>query len=132
MTVMVVGLFVGGMGVAGADAWHSVAEPLKTTGARFEEMEYRWEPAGEKHGAFRFRGSLRDSEASDGHNVYLEARAHRYGWHRFPGVQKKTVHVEDIVFDGATRFTNTADMRVCRDRGSLRPDNCSRTRSFAR
>ncbi|MFJ4904443.1 hypothetical protein ACIQCR_02635 [Streptomyces sp. NPDC093249] len=126
------GLFFGGMGVAVADSWRPVGEPLKTAGARFEEAEYRWEPAGDQHGAFRFRGSLRDIESGDGHNVYLEVRPHRYGWQRFMGVQKRTVQVEDVVFDGATRFTNTADMRVCRDRGSLRPDNCSDVRSFRR
>ncbi|MFC9384682.1 hypothetical protein [Streptomyces venezuelae] len=130
--VVAAGLFFGGMGVAVADSWHSLKDPLTTTGAHFEDVEYRWEPAGAKHGAFRFRGSLRDGNYADGHNTYVEARAHLYGWQRFNGVQRGTVQLEKIVYDGATRYTNSADMRVCRNRGSLRPDNCSAMRSFKR
>ncbi|MFF8511285.1 hypothetical protein ACF064_24670 [Streptomyces sp. NPDC015492] len=130
--VVAAGLFFGGMGVAVADSWHSVKDPLTTTGAHFEDIEYRWEPAGEKHGAFRFRGSLRDGNYNDGHNTYVEVRAHSYGWQRFKGVQKRTVQLENKVYDGATRYTNSADMRVCRDRGALRPNNCSQIRPFKR
>ncbi|MFD3530432.1 hypothetical protein [Streptomyces sp. NPDC058664] len=130
--VAAVGLFVGGMGVAVADSWHSLAKPIKTEGAHFEKVEYRWEPAGAKRGAFRFKGSLRDGDYNDGHNVYLEVRPHAYGWQRFKGVQKRSVQLEEAVWDGATRYTNSADMRVCRDRGALRPNNCSPIRSFSR
>lgn len=130
--VVAAGLFFGGMGVAAADSWHSVAEPLKTTGAHFEKVKYRWEPAGAKRGAFRFKGSLRDGSYGDGHNVYLEVRPHAYSWLRYKGVQKGSTPVEDSVHDGATRYTNSADMRVCRDRGALRPNNCSPIRSFRR
>jgi hypothetical protein len=130
--VVAAGLFFGGMGVAAADSWHSVSDPLVTTGASFEEVKYRWEPAGVKHGGFRFKGALRDLNYNDGHNVYVEARAHAYGWQRFKGVQKGTVSLNESVHDGATRYTNTADMRVCRDRGALRPNNCSHIRAFKR
>ncbi|GGR33747.1 hypothetical protein GCM10010497_40670 [Streptomyces cinereoruber] len=125
-------LFFGGAGVAVADSWHPLKEPFTTTGAKFQSVEYKWEPPGEKRGAFRFRGVLRDTNDRDGHNVYLQAKAHDYRWQRFDGVQKRSISIEKTVHDGATRYTNTADMRVCRNRGSLRPDNCSHTRTFRR
>ncbi|MFE0773013.1 hypothetical protein [Streptomyces sp. NPDC058861] len=130
--VATAGLFFGGMGAAAADSWHSLKEPVTTKGAQFQSVKYRWEPAGEKHGAFRFKGTLHDADGDDGHNVYLLVRAHRYPWQRFNGVQKRSVSIENTVYDGAALHTNTADMRVCRNRGSLRPDNCSPTRSFKR
>lgn len=126
------GLFLGGAGVAVADSWHSLKEPFTTTGAKFQSVEYKWESPGEKHGAFHFRGILRDTDERDGHNVYLQAKAHAYRWQRFDGAQKRSVSIEKTVYDGATLYTNTAEMRVCRNRGSLRPDNCSPTRTFRR
>ncbi|MFI0987965.1 hypothetical protein [Streptomyces exfoliatus] len=130
--VVAAGLFFGGMGVAVADSWRSVAEPITTTGGQFSKIEYRWEPAGAKHGAFHFRGYLHDGDHNDGHNMYLEVRPHAYPWQRFKGVQKRSVRLEASVHDGATRYTNSADMRLCRDRGALRPNNCSHIQAFKR
>lgn len=123
------GLFVGGIGAAVADSWQRL--DLNTTGAKFNG-QFAWEPAGKNHGAFHFRGMLRDDVAGDGHNVYIQAKVQGYGWSRFNGVQRKDVYVDELVFDGAARFSTDAKVRVCRDRGSLRPDNCSPTSSFIR
>ncbi|MFF3605371.1 hypothetical protein [Streptomyces sp. NPDC002463] len=129
--VVAAGLFVGGMGVAVADSWHEV--PIfKTTGARFAEARYRWEPAEVQQGAFHIKGELRDIGVKDNHNVYLLVKVHGYGWNRFDGVQKKTVWIDKLIHDGASRYTNTADVRVCQNRGSMHPDNCSPTQHFKR
>ncbi|MFF8381107.1 hypothetical protein ACF07V_33845 [Streptomyces sp. NPDC015661] len=125
------GLFFGGMGVAAADSWHGVAL-FKTTGARFTEGKYKWEPAEVQQGAFHIKGRLRDVGVDDNHNVYLQVKVHGYGWNRFDGVQKKDVWLDKLVHDGASRYTNTAEVRVCQNRGSLHPDNCSPTRSYKR
>ncbi|MEU7115189.1 hypothetical protein [Streptomyces sp. NPDC046182] len=125
------GLFVGGAGVAAADSWHE-AGPITTTGAWFSDWSYTWEPRGRNHGGFHFKGSLIDRNAEDGHNVYVQAKVEGYSWNRFNGVQKKTVALDKIVYDGAAQYTSTADIRVCRDRGSLRPDNCSHPKSYKR
>ncbi|MER7535352.1 hypothetical protein ABTX77_11260 [Streptomyces sp. NPDC097704] len=125
------GLFVGGMGAAAADSWHDLA-PFKTTGALFAEGMYKWEPAEVQQGAFHIKGELRDIGHGDNHNVYLLVKVHGYGWNRFNGVQKKSVWIDKLVHDGASRYTNTAEVRVCQNRGSLHPDNCSPTRSFKR
>ncbi|MFC9393724.1 hypothetical protein ACFTWS_11275 [Streptomyces sp. NPDC057027] len=129
--VVAAGLFVGGMGVAVADSWHE-APIFKTTGARFAEARYTWEPAEVHQGAFHIKGELRDVGLDDNHNVYLQVKVHGYGWNRFDGVQKRSVRLDKLVHDGASRYTNTADVRVCRNRGSLHPDNCSPSRRFTR
>ncbi|MFJ3584347.1 hypothetical protein ACIPPS_19240 [Streptomyces sp. NPDC090127] len=128
---MAAGLFLGGMGVAVADAWH-YPERLETTGAWLSDWSYTWEPRGRNHGGFHFKGDLIDRNHRDGHNVYVQARVEGYSWNRFNGVQMKTVRLDKIVYDGAAQYTSTADIRVCRDRGSLRPDNCSFTKPFKR
>ncbi|MGW5775614.1 hypothetical protein [Streptomyces sp. NPDC003863] len=125
------GLFFGGMGVAAADSWHDVAL-LKTTGAHFAEAKYKWEPAEIQQGAFHIKGELRDVGMKDNHNVYLQVKVHGYGWNRFDGVQRKNVRIDKLVHDGASRYTNTAEVRVCQNRGSLHPDNCSPTKHFKR
>ncbi|WP_256961818.1 hypothetical protein [Streptomyces sp. NRRL B-24572] len=125
------GLFFGGMGVAAADSWHNVAL-FKTTGARFAEGKYMWEPVEVQQGAFHIKGKLRDVGLNDNHNVYLQVKVHGYGWNRFDGVQKKTVWIDKLVHDGASRYVDTAEVRVCQNRGSLHPDNCSPTKHFKR
>ncbi|MGW9447695.1 hypothetical protein [Streptomyces sp. NPDC055632] len=130
--VITTGLFFGGVGAAVADsAWHRT-EDFKTGGARFEEAKYKWEAPGQMHGAFHIKGQLSDIGFRDSHNVYLQVKVHGYGWNRFNGTQKKSVWIDKIVYDGATRYTRTAEVRVCQNRGSLRPDNCSFTRPFER
>ncbi|AVH99660.1 hypothetical protein C5L38_16040 [Streptomyces sp. WAC00288] len=130
--VITAGLFFGGMGAAAAaSAWHDTGI-LTTGGADFKEGKYKWEDPGQMHGAFHIKGKLRDTGLDDDHNVYLQVKVHSYAWNRFNGTQKKNVWLDKIVYDGATRYTNTAEVRVCQNRGSLRPDNYSFTKRFKR
>ncbi|MFJ6100254.1 hypothetical protein ACIQHY_04505 [Streptomyces sp. NPDC092359] len=124
------GLFFGGMGVAVADAsWRDLS--VSTTGAVFTG-EYRWEAQSRNHGGFHVRGRLSDDDHADGHNSYLRAKVAGYGWHHIKGAQKKTVIVDKVFFDGSALQTNNAEVQLCRDRGTLRPDNCSGIRKFRR
>ncbi|MEU9862041.1 hypothetical protein AB0D99_14275 [Streptomyces sp. NPDC047971] len=93
---------------------------------------YKWEPKGQNHGGFHFRLSLKDADPADGHNVYVESKVEGYSWSRLYGKQKKTVQLDKVIYDGAAQYTNEAWIRACRDRGSLRPDNCADTASFKR
>ncbi|MEF9884243.1 hypothetical protein [Streptomyces sp. P9-A4] len=128
--VVAAGLFFGGMGVAMADSsWRELK--MSTTGAAFSGG-YKWEPKLQNHGGFHVQGNLSDSDHADGHNTYLRAKVEGYGWNRVKGVQRKTVTVDKIFFDGAVLQTNHAEIQLCRDRGSLRPDNCSGLRKFRR
>lgn len=128
---MVAGLLVGGVGAAVADGWRTLPV-LWTAGAEFSRGDYKWEPKGQNRGGFHFRGTLSDIKPDDGHNVYVQVKVEAYGWNRLNGVQRKSVKLDKVVWDGAAQYTSTADIRVCRDRGSLRPDNCSHTQSYRR
>ncbi|MFE5715809.1 hypothetical protein ACFQ7J_33935 [Streptomyces sp. NPDC056501] len=127
--VVAAGLFFGGMGVAVADSWHGLN--MTTIGAEFKGS-YMWEPQLQKHGGLRVKGSLKDADNGDGHNVYIYSKVEGYPWVRTKGVQRKTVSVDKTFFDSALLVTDLVEVQVCRDRGSLRPDNCSELRKFER
>ncbi len=76
--------------------------------------------------------SLDDTDNGDGHNVYMQVRVEGYDWSRYNGKQKKTVHFDQLNWDGAALHTDDAYIRVCRDKGSLNPDNCSPTKHYQR
>ncbi|MCX5392043.1 hypothetical protein ABZY68_00060 [Streptomyces sp. NPDC006482] len=127
--VVAAGLFFGGMGVAVADSWHGLT--MTTTGAKFTGR-YMWEPQLQKHGGLRVKGRLEDLISNDGHNVYINSKVEGYPWIRTKGIQGKTVAVDKVFFDGALLVTDFVEVQLCRDRGSLRPDNCSDLRKFER
>ncbi|EDY46097.1 conserved hypothetical protein [Streptomyces sp. SPB074] len=62
--------------------------------------------------------------------MYVQAKVEGYSWNRFRGKQRGTVHMNKVVYDGAALYVSDAWIRVCRDRGSLRPDNCSPTKHY--
>ncbi|MFJ7987880.1 hypothetical protein [Streptomyces sp. NPDC096351] len=110
-------------------SWHELN--ISTTGAVFTGG-YKWEPQQKHHGAFHVQGQLSDDDHADGHNSYLRVKVAGYGWKNIKGVQKKSVTVDRVFFDNAALQTNYAETQLCRDRGSLRPDNCSDVRKFRR
>ncbi|GGV54392.1 hypothetical protein GCM10010277_53260 [Streptomyces longisporoflavus] len=137
------GLFLTGAGTAFATAnggsgdveatasWHKIPT-LSSGGVKFKNGYYKFEAPGAKHGAFHWKGDLQDTSAGDGHNVYVQVKVEGYDWNRFNGKQKKTVHKDQLVYDGAARYTSDAWIRACRDRGSFHPDNCSVTKHYKR
>jgi hypothetical protein len=116
--------FFAGMGTAAADAWHKLPE-MRPQGVWFYAGHYRFNPPEQNHGAFEWSGKLRDALPNDGHNVYMLARAEAHGWSRYNGKERRVVNMHHFTWSGAQRYTDDADIRACRDRGSLRPDNCS-------
>ncbi|WP_282694690.1 hypothetical protein [Streptomyces sp. CC208A] len=127
--VVVSGLFFGGAGVAVADSWRELK--MRSPGVAFTGS-YKWEPKFVHRGGFHVKGKLSDTDSRDGHNVYIRARVEAYDWTRVKGVQKESVPVDHVFFDGAMLETTEAQIQACRDRGALRPDNCSELRKFAR
>ncbi|MFC7913130.1 hypothetical protein [Streptomyces sp. NPDC057386] len=123
------GVLLTAAGTAVAD-WGAPIEPMTSGGVAFDKGRYKFNPAGVNHGAFEWKGLLIDAAPNDGHNVYMQARVEAHGWVRYDGKQKRTVSMHHSNWDGAQRYTDTAELRACRDRGSLRPDNCSVTRRF--
>ncbi|MEH0633585.1 MULTISPECIES: hypothetical protein [Streptomyces] len=124
------GLLLTGAGVALAEQHGSIPK-VTTRGAEFSQGRYQFNPPGTNHGSFEWSGLLRDANASDGHNVYVQVRVEGHGWARYYGKQRRTVRVRHSDWSGAQQYTDNAELRVCRDRGSLRPDNCSPTKSFS-
>ncbi|GAA2320009.1 hypothetical protein GCM10010234_78240 [Streptomyces hawaiiensis] len=84
------------------------------------------------HGAFEWKGQLQDADHGDGHNVYVQVKVEGCDWNRYNGKQKKTVPVGALNWTGSQRYTDDAYIRVCRDKGSFNPDNCSTTKHYQR
>ncbi|MEW2275829.1 hypothetical protein ACIPD2_39155 [Streptomyces griseofuscus] len=129
--VLAAALFATGAGTAFATSWHTIPT-LKTGGAEFNHGKYTFWPAGQNHGAFEWKGNLKDADPNDGHGVYIQVKVEGYSWSRVSGQQKKTVPLDRLSWDGAERYTVNAYLRVCRDRGSFHPDNCSVTKHYKR
>lgn len=127
--VVAAGLFFGGMGVAVADSWHTLA--MKTPGATFKG-KHAWQSKNRVPSGLRLQGVLGDADPDDGHNVYLQSKVEGYAWGRVKGIQKGDVKIDTTYYDGAVLVTDEVRLQVCRDRGSLRPDNCSRVKLFTR
>jgi hypothetical protein len=129
--VVAAGLLLMGAGVALAAQQPQGNIPLlDTRGVEFVQGRYKFNPPGTNHGAFEWSGVLRDIDTTDGHNVYVQVRVEGHRWARYYGKQQREVRMHHSNWSGAQQYTNDAKIRVCRDRGSLRPDNCSPTQSF--
>ena len=128
--VVAAGVILTGAGAALAAQKGSIPT-LRSTGVQFSKGVYEFNPPGTDHGSFEWTGDLKDAEPDDGHNVYVQVRVEGHGWARYYGKQGRTVEMRHSDWSGAQQYTDDAKLRVCRDRGSLRPDNCSPTRRFS-
>ncbi|MDX2526833.1 hypothetical protein [Streptomyces europaeiscabiei] len=128
---LAVSLFAMGAGTAVAASWHDIPT-MSTGGGKFHHGDYRWHPAGTNHGAFEWQGQLQDTDHDDDHNVYMQVKVEGYDWSRYYGKQKKTVSLNYLNWAPAQQYTDDAYIRICRDKGSLNPDNCSSTKHYQR
>ncbi|MFE7929678.1 hypothetical protein ACFU6S_13200 [Streptomyces sp. NPDC057456] len=125
-----VGLVLGGAVAAFASPMQGEIPTLEPQGVEFSHGKYKFNRPGTNHGAFEWRGQLKDTIASDRHNVYVEVKIQGHSWVRYYGKQRRSVQLHQSNWDGAQRYTGKAKLRVCRDRGSLRPDNCAPEQEF--
>ncbi|MFG2935989.1 hypothetical protein [Streptomyces sp. NPDC048282] len=121
--VVVVGAFLAGAGTALAAPWRDLPK-LQTPGVALENGHYRFNSAERNHGSFEWDGDLRDTLPADGNNGYAEVRVEGHTWVRYDGKDRAKVHLHHSNWDGAQRYTDDADMRVCLDR-SFHPDSCT-------
>ncbi|MFD3929390.1 hypothetical protein [Streptomyces sp. NPDC058614] len=130
----VVGVLAGALIFTGAGtalaAWGKSMPLLESAGVEFAQGRYKFNPAGTNHGSFEWKGKLRDLSPGDGHNVYMQVRVEGHDWVRYYGKQGRSVSLHQSNWDGAQRYTTEVYIRACRDRGALRPDNCSRTKFY--
>ncbi|UUU34047.1 hypothetical protein JIX56_31740 [Streptomyces sp. CA-210063] len=129
-----VGMVAAGLIFAAAGAALAVEQGripvLQSVGGQFSKGVYKFNPPGTNHGAFEWSGTLKDTNLRDGHNVYVQVKVEGHGWARYYGKQRSAVRLHHSDWSGSQRYTDDASMRVCRDRGVLHPDNCSRTEHF--
>ncbi|MFI1027293.1 hypothetical protein [Streptomyces sp. NPDC020951] len=104
---------------------------LHSPGVDFDNGRYEFNRPGTNHGAFEWWGRLTDASPNDGHNVYAEVKIVGHDWVRYYGRQGSSVQLHKSNWDGAQRYTGQARFRVCRDRGSLRPDNCAPAKLYS-
>ncbi|MDX3311150.1 hypothetical protein P1S61_19155 [Streptomyces sp. ME08-AFT2] len=129
--MLAAGALLVGTGVAVGASGMRKMPVLNSGGVSFRDGEYRFNSAGENHGAFEWKGNLEDADPGDGHNVYMLVRVEGHGWVRYNGKQGTTVSMHHFNWDGAQRYTENAEIRACRNRGSLHPDNCSYTKKYS-
>ncbi|MFE1923479.1 hypothetical protein ACFW91_13035 [Streptomyces asoensis] len=121
-----VGLMFGG--TVAAVAYSPAQGPipnLDSPGVEFTSGHYKLNRPGVNHGAFEWWGRLSDTIMTDRHNVYVEVKVQGHGWVRYYGKQRGSVWLHRSNWNGAQRYIGEAKFRVCRDRGTLRPDNCA-------
>ena len=125
-----VGVFLAGAGTALASSWQHVPDLTVKSSVAFEEGHYRFNPAERNHGSFEWSGYLNDIDPNDDHNGYMQVRVEGHDWSRYYGKQGKRAFLHHSNWDGAQRYTENAYLRVCLDRGTLRPDKCSQQLHF--
>lgn len=123
--LLCLGLGLAGVGTASAGSFYH-----STTGALMNGT-YEFYPNGVSHGAFHFWGTLNDTK-NDGNAVKQQVRVHGYGYNTWYSGVDSDVYLNQNVWDGAMTQTNYARAKVCRDRGSLYPDNCSTEQRYDR
>ncbi|WP_231976074.1 hypothetical protein [Streptomyces sp. 3214.6] len=124
------GLVLSAAAVAFASPVEGKIPKLEPQGAKFSQGTYKFNRPGVNHGAFEWWGELKDVIATDRHNVYVEVKVEGHDWVRYYGKQRSTVHLHKSNWDGAQRYTSRAHIRVCRDQGALRPDNCAPVQDY--
>ncbi|MCK1795458.1 hypothetical protein MTQ01_05435 [Streptomyces sp. XM4193] len=103
---------------------------METTGVEWEGS-YRFLPPGKStRGAFNFKGKLRSFDKNNG--AKLEVRVEGYGKRTYRAARGKAKTYNELVYDGAAQRTKDAWVKLCRDRGTLVPDNCTGEEYYGR
>lgn len=122
------------MSVTAAFASSGTQNRRSTTGADFgialSDGFRRWCPnngsgAYCQNGGFEYHGTLKDTNSSDGDNVYTATRVEGYGWISKYGVENGTRYQAWEIYDYQAIYTNNAEWKVCRDRSFPYTDNCT-------
>lgn len=131
-----------GLGVASAHAAGSGTIPtLTTTGASFTSGSWSFDPwpcnsscYGGTVSGFNYSGYLNDT-LSDGNAPFVHAKTDGYGYAtRIYNNQGSGTYVwaSQKVFNSNGDPAGSAQVQVCRDRGTLFPDNCVTSATFLR
>jgi hypothetical protein len=118
---------LGLLGLAGATASASAGADhgmigVATEGAAFYG-DYDYYPINVRHGAFHYWGYL-DDILADGDQVRVEVRVEGYGPRVHTAPLDQDMEVADERWDPAATRTDHAWVKVCRDQGWPKSDNC--------
>ncbi len=118
------------LGIAGT-AHASTMSTLTTTGAKFSSINYTFQPkcitsscgTSTSYNGVNYSGTLKDTK-SDGHRVFLRAKVDGYGYSSklyTGGTRYISRRVSSPAYDPVGSFK----IQLCRDKGTLLPDNCT-------
>lgn len=119
------GMIAVGAGSASAGAFNHA-----TTGANINGT-YGWQPRSVSQGAVNWYGTLQDT-VREGNAVKMQVVVEGYGWNEFYNPKDANKYWNQNVYDYQALQTNYARAKVCRDRGTLYPDNCSEQINYYR
>lgn len=128
--VVVAVVLTAGMVGVGAGSAAAGAFTHSTTGIKINGT-YVFEPDSVRYGPFHWYGTLEDTE-NDGNAGKVQVRVEGYGYATFYNNKDKDKYWDELVYDPQATRTDLAHAKICRDRGSLRPDNCSTERKYTR
>lgn len=126
--VMIVGI--------GTSAFAASTGSLSTTGASFTGITYSFDPwpcnstcQNGTISGMNYYGTLKDTSASDGNSVFVHAKIDAYGY-------AARVYTSSSLAVGQKVYVSdppaTGSVQLCRDRGTLYPDNCTSTPTLRR
>lgn len=120
------------MGVlaAGTGSAYAGAFSHSTTGGHIYGS-YAFQPRSVSQGAFEWRGTV-DDTSNDGNAMKVQVRVEGYGYNTFENAKDKDKYWDQYVYDYQALQTDYAAAKICRDRGSFHPDNCSSEVSYRR
>ena len=127
VTAGVVALGIIGAGAGGAAAG---AFTHSTTGGNING-NYQFLPRGTVQGAFNWWGTV-DDTSNEGNAMKMQVRVEGYGYNTYRNPVDTDKYWDQYLYDGAAQTTNIARAKICRDRGSLYPDNCSAEKTYYR
>jgi hypothetical protein len=116
--------------LAGAGSAYAGAFNHSTTGGHIYGS-YAFQPQSVSQGAFEWWGTV-DDTSNDGNAMKVQVRVEGYGYNTFENAKDTDKYWDQYVYDYQALQTNFAAAKICRDRGTLYPDNCSSEVSYYR
>lgn len=118
------------LGLIGAGSAHAAAFTHSTTGVSMNGS-YVFEPQSVRQGAFHFWGTLNDT-LNDGHAGKQQVRIEGYGYNTYYAPVDADKYLNQYIWAAPQLYVTKARAKVCRDRGTLLPDNCSAEKTYTR
>ncbi len=123
------------LAVAALPAAAKTTSNLSTTGASLTGINYAFDPwpctsacVGGHWSAMDYSATVKDTNAGDGNDVFVHAKVDAYGYaaREYTSSAARSRSISQSIVGGADP-AQSGQIQVCRDRGTLLPDNCAAT-----